>query len=336
MEKIGRNDPCPCGSGQKYKKCCLGKSESESFTGGTGGVTAELLEFLQGRSFRTMKEANAFVGWQISRQNRQGRADFDGLSPEQMTRILYSPFDSPNIATFAPVPDEASDAPLLRLFYLLTAAIGEDGLKPTATGNLPRNRCREIGLTYHGEDGYREATRFGGINTEPDFPELHVTRLVAELAGLIRKYKGKFILSKHCRQLLADGGAGAMYPILFEAFVRRYEWGYQDRYPEFPFIQSSFLFTLLLLSRYGDEPRPESFYVDRYLKAFPMLLQEAPEIGYQTPEQFVGRCYSLRTLERFAEFLGLVAIERIGERILPDEIKVRKLPLLDRVVRFNL
>ena len=25
MPKIGRNDPCPCGSGKKYKKCCLGK-----------------------------------------------------------------------------------------------------------------------------------------------------------------------------------------------------------------------------------------------------------------------------------------------------------------------
>ena len=23
--KIGRNDPCPCGSGKKYKHCCLGK-----------------------------------------------------------------------------------------------------------------------------------------------------------------------------------------------------------------------------------------------------------------------------------------------------------------------
>ncbi len=22
---IGRNDPCPCGSGKKYKICCLGK-----------------------------------------------------------------------------------------------------------------------------------------------------------------------------------------------------------------------------------------------------------------------------------------------------------------------
>jgi hypothetical protein len=27
MEKIGRNDPCPCGSGKKYKKCCLMKGE---------------------------------------------------------------------------------------------------------------------------------------------------------------------------------------------------------------------------------------------------------------------------------------------------------------------
>ena len=26
-KKMGRNDPCPCGSGLKYKKCCLGKSK---------------------------------------------------------------------------------------------------------------------------------------------------------------------------------------------------------------------------------------------------------------------------------------------------------------------
>ncbi len=35
MDRAGRNDPCPCGSGKKYKKCCLadtfvqiGKEES--------------------------------------------------------------------------------------------------------------------------------------------------------------------------------------------------------------------------------------------------------------------------------------------------------------------
>ena len=28
MAKTGRNDPCPCGSGNKYKRCCLAKHEA--------------------------------------------------------------------------------------------------------------------------------------------------------------------------------------------------------------------------------------------------------------------------------------------------------------------
>ncbi len=30
--KVRRNDPCPCGSGRKYKKCCFGKSSQLSET----------------------------------------------------------------------------------------------------------------------------------------------------------------------------------------------------------------------------------------------------------------------------------------------------------------
>jgi preprotein translocase subunit SecA len=29
-KKVGRNDPCPCGSGKKYKKCCLLKEEARA------------------------------------------------------------------------------------------------------------------------------------------------------------------------------------------------------------------------------------------------------------------------------------------------------------------
>ena len=25
--KYGRNEPCPCGSGKKYKKCCINKND---------------------------------------------------------------------------------------------------------------------------------------------------------------------------------------------------------------------------------------------------------------------------------------------------------------------
>jgi len=27
---VSRNDPCPCGSGKKYKKCCLGNPDPKS------------------------------------------------------------------------------------------------------------------------------------------------------------------------------------------------------------------------------------------------------------------------------------------------------------------
>ena len=34
----GRNDPCPCGSGRKYKKCCFGKKNAGTSEGGSGGI----------------------------------------------------------------------------------------------------------------------------------------------------------------------------------------------------------------------------------------------------------------------------------------------------------
>ncbi|MGK5595514.1 MAG: SEC-C metal-binding domain-containing protein [Parachlamydiaceae bacterium] len=28
-QKVGRNDPCPCGSGKKFKHCCYGKPPAQ-------------------------------------------------------------------------------------------------------------------------------------------------------------------------------------------------------------------------------------------------------------------------------------------------------------------
>jgi preprotein translocase subunit SecA len=38
--KIGRNDPCPCGSGQKFKKCHGAALEDENEAGGGDDATA--------------------------------------------------------------------------------------------------------------------------------------------------------------------------------------------------------------------------------------------------------------------------------------------------------
>lgn len=42
-EKVGRNDPCPCGSGKKYKSCCLQKEQPRGTTFGGRKFTAKVL-----------------------------------------------------------------------------------------------------------------------------------------------------------------------------------------------------------------------------------------------------------------------------------------------------
>jgi hypothetical protein len=215
-------------------------------------------------------------------------------------------------------------------------AIGEQGLKPTAKGNLPRKFCREAALAYWDEATYRERTRYGGINKEDDFTDLHITRLVAELAGLIRKYKGRFILSRDCRKLLAGHGLAAVYPILFRTYVEQLNWSYRDRYPELRFIQSAFLFTLYLLMRYGDTWRPHAFYEDSFLRAFPAVLDEIPPNPVMTPEEEIRNSYTWRTLVHFAGFLGLAAVEPVTDEFLCHEYRVKALPLLQEAVQFQL
>jgi hypothetical protein len=43
-ERIGRNEPCPCGSGKKYKKCCYDKDRQRLLeSSAVAGLTPELL-----------------------------------------------------------------------------------------------------------------------------------------------------------------------------------------------------------------------------------------------------------------------------------------------------
>jgi hypothetical protein len=335
--KTGRNELCPCGSGLKYKKCCADTENTSGQQSGTGSPLDGLRELLKGQNFGSLDEANAFINQHMQRQSQAAIDDFHGLSSEQMHRFLHFPFETPNLITFPSCLGVTPEAPILTLFKLLTDAIGDDGLKATATGNLPRNFCREAARAFWGEEEYARWSRHGELRSEDQFAELNTTRLVAGLAGLIRMYKGKFIIGKECRKLLAEQGMAGIYPRLFRAFVREYNWGYGDRMQEIPMVQHSFLFTLHLLSTYGAEWRSSRFYEDNFLQAFPMVLKEMPEMSeYYSPEKSLRSCYSWRSLERFARFTGLVETEHDPANRYTGDFRLRKLPLLDHVVQFHL
>jgi len=59
--RIGRNDPCPCGSGKKYKKCCLLKQVPPS----SPEMIKEVMEFFQKQEVekRALQEKGIFINY---------------------------------------------------------------------------------------------------------------------------------------------------------------------------------------------------------------------------------------------------------------------------------
>ncbi len=219
---------------------------------------------------------------------------------------------------------------------MLAEAIGEKGLKPTATGNLPRKTVQAVGQAYASEKEHLECSIVGEPRSEPDFEELHVTRLVAAAAGLTHKYQGKFILCRKYRTIKKKMGLAGVYPLLLRAFATRYNWAYQDLFDDLSMIQHTFLFTAYLLQRFGDQWRETAFYEDAFLRAFPQTLEEVPQRQYGTPESTVRHAYTVRALDRFAAFLGLAEMRPIGGDPWDRRYEIRKLPLLDTAIIFAL
>lgn len=331
--KTGRNSPCPCGSGKKYKQCCLTKP------GFAQAIVDEIAEAAAEQPFLSLEELNALAKQRTHQRNQRTLDEFCGLSPEQMSRLLYTPFDSPEIVRFGTEAASIRDTEIMRVFTPLIEAIGESGLKTTAKGNLPLKFCKAMAEQLRQADdeegGGSRLMRIGGISSEVDLEVLHCTRLVAQLAGLIRKYRGKFVLTRKCQKMLVLGAYGKIHLELFKAYTTKFNWGYRDGYPEAGIVQHSFLYTLYLLASFGKIQQPQQFYEDKFLTAFPMALNLFPVNSYSTVEDEARRCYFLRSIDRFAVYFGLAELNLKSRKLYREKYLVRKSTLLDCFVSFK-
>lgn len=75
MGRVGRNNPCPCGSGKKYKNCCLGKSgKSDDLTG----------VIYDGEQDRIVLIKKGFLNNQFKRDAPKIEASFDQLCAQDL------------------------------------------------------------------------------------------------------------------------------------------------------------------------------------------------------------------------------------------------------------
>jgi len=87
--------------------------------------------------------------------------------------------------------------------------------------------------------------------------------------------------------------------------------------------------------KYGNELLPGKFYAQKYIKAFPMVLDHIETPRYSTIKEEAINCYVLRTFYYFLKIFGMAELTEKGEDRISAKLFIRKSPVLDQVIKFE-
>lgn len=277
-----------------------------------------------------LKELQKRLDKIVNKKNNRPVPEFEGFSPNEMHQIISFTYsaDSPLKLQTLTEPDYDRIPLLNQIKYLMNLIEKEGEMKLTGSGYLPPKIVLDL---YHQGFLQEEVIELGitRLHREADSLTVNLTKLLIVLAGLIKKRHGKLSLTQKSRELLGDDEK--LLRQILMTFTNKFNWAYYDHYAEQEIGQLGYGFTLILLSKYGHESRLDSFYAEKYFKAFPGL-RENIEPLYGTLEDYTTACYSLRTFERFLNYLGVITLEDEGARFLSRK-RVTKTDLFDKLIK---
>ncbi|MEA2043395.1 MAG: hypothetical protein U9N85_12715 [Bacteroidota bacterium] len=199
----------------------------------------------------------------------------------------------------------------------------------TAKGYLPTKIVADI----YSQRFIKDDTIESGISKlrkQSDSKSINLTRILIEISGLIKKRKGKISLTKKGKKIYSNNSE--LLKLILETFGTKFNWAYYDGYGDNQIGQLGFGFSLILLSKYGFEKQLDHFYSNKYFKAFPKLIDNIQPSQFDTTESQVGRCYSLRTFDRFLDYFGLIKIEMANKSWNADKYII-KTELFDKLIK---
>lgn len=266
----------------------------------------------------------------MDEQNKRSVPEFEGYSPLEMYQLLHFTFAKNSPIQLQKLAEaDYKKIPLLNQVRYLMNLIEKSGeIKLTNKGYLPTKIVSEIYSQGFMKEDHIE-TGISKLYKETDSMTINLTRNLMEFAGLTKKRKGKLSLTKIGQKLLQDDEELLRRILL--TFTNKFNWAYYDGYGDNKIGQLGYGFSLILLSKYGEKKRLNIFYAEKYLKAFPNLL-DSLEPSYSTLERYSTNCYSIRTFDRFLDYFGLVNIEEQGKRL--DSITyITKTDLYDKLIK---
>ncbi len=332
--KLKRNDSCSCGSGKKYKKCCMNSSVASS-----KNLARDLHNVVAMNPDLTLDDLQIVMDHKVQQKNKQAVYDFCGLSPEIMhswihddcLNALHISINQPEFSAFS--------SPLLSYVeVIITDMLNNNGkLKATTKkGNLPTKTVKKASsllsnLAISKYDTDASISEFSGSN-EDKFNALHVTRILLQHAGFIKLQKGYFSLTQKGEKLYLKQGLNAFFVPLLQYYIEKFNWGYLDGYPDEAIISMCWAFTFWRLQHHGKLEQ----LCEEVNTAFPWLQAELPESTYFTKQEQFNNLIKSRLIDRFMALFGFAMVDprryKEGKKI-PTNLTL--LPLFYQVVKFD-
>ncbi|RKX81025.1 MAG: hypothetical protein DRP60_01695 [Spirochaetes bacterium] len=285
MGKTGRNEPCPCGSGKKYKYCC-GASKFEGSNiipfPGISGFPDEDGYSYQESSGIPDPAFEAFTRELIETVNLEPEDDFLGLSSEMMHKTSTLPLEeTPEFLSLrgSITEQDIPSIPVLRqIRWLLNHLLTEGPIKLTTAGYIP-----PVHAKAWFEDSFKPFTslitlEFRPVRRESDEPQMLVVRDIMKKLRLTFMRSGKLGISTGGR-VFFDISPQEQYYLLFYFLADEWDWARGDwGYFELsPFHQSSLPFYLYALKEQGSEGWDRFDVEGIFTTAFPYILGEIEE-----------------------------------------------------------
>lgn len=326
---------CPCGSGSPYIECCLPAHIDKSRAQPAREFGEEIEKLIGARHFDSVEAMNEFAYLCCDRYNRAPQADLLGLSPDQVHWLVNHPLEGTQDLLRLDSSlgrDDLAGIPVVRdAEHLLKALAEAEPVRMTVTGNLPRELAK--GLFEHIDRS--EWKKYIKFRSETDSMPLHSLRLILTMGGWIRKLKGHFRLTKKGREVSGSGFSGADYADLLWTYTRRFNWKYQDGFPDFDMIQKAYLFSFYLLHKQARVFVKDFQLAPHFLRAFPAVLAEA-EISASDAYASFSHCYNVRFLERFCAYFGLIETKRRGSDPFDRRFDLKVTPFYDKLLAWKI
>lgn len=269
--------------------------------------------------------------------NHRPNPDIGGFTPDMLFRLYRTEWNGPDcpLAFNTELPLSAfSAAPFfMAMRNMLIMGMENGGFAQTVKGYLSRAEVAELMEIFLSEEDIDEFFRYSKVMNEADVMPIWRARIVLELAGMLRKRKGRFVVPKNKASLLKEEAAGELAALLFTTHFRKYNLGHMTRFPDgLEMIQHDagyVLFTIgrQLRSRTQLIGLPEKLLHPNTLALLEEVVEDVP---YSSLDLLLDH-FLLRPFESW----GLLERQAPKNDILREKSNVRVAPLYDQWVRFE-